>query len=174
MTTPDHYTRLGLPRRFVVDAAALERAYLVQSRAVHPDFHATGAAGDLAASTELSAAVNEAYNTLKDPFARAEYLLGLHGGPTAGADKAVPPALLAEMMELRERAEEGDAAEREAGKIELRERLKAAESGVAGGFTVLDSLPETDPEYPRLLQTIRRGLNAWKTTRSLLRSLADD
>jgi molecular chaperone HscB len=170
----DHYARLGLPRRFVVDAAALERTYLARSRAVHPDFHADGAAGDLAASTELSAAVNEAYNTLKDPFARAEYLLGLYGGPTAAEEKALPPALLAEMMEFRERAEEGDAAEREAVRAELRERIKACESGVAGGFDVFGSLPDGDPERPRVLQTIRRGLNAWKTTRSLLRTLADD
>src|SRR3954469_19995038 len=99
----DHFARLGLPRRFVVDAAALERAYLARSRAVHPDFHAAGAAGDLAASVELSSAVNEAYNTLKEPFARADYLLGLHGGPSAAAEKAVDPAFLGEMMEYRER-----------------------------------------------------------------------
>jgi molecular chaperone HscB len=170
----DHYARLGLPRRFLVDPAELERAYLARSRAVHPDFHAAGAAGDLAASTELSAEVNEAYNTLKDTFARAEYLLGLHGGPTAGEEKAVPPALLGEMMEFRERAEEGDQAEREAVRAEVRERLIGCESGVAGGFNTLDALPAEDPERGRVLQTIRRGLNAWKTTRSLLRTLSDD
>lgn len=170
----DHFTRLGLPRRFGVDAADLERAYLAQSRAVHPDFHAAGAASDLAASTELSAAVNEAYNTLRDPFARAEYLLALHGGPTAGEDKAVPPALLAEMMDLRERAEDGDAADREAVRAELLERVRAAESGVAGGFDVYEALPPGDPERARVLTTIRRGLNAWKTTRSLMRTVSED
>src|SRR6478735_7752999 len=102
----DYYARLGLPRRFVVDAAALERAYLAHSRAVHPDYHAAGAAGDLAASTELSAAVNEAYNTLRDPFARADYLLGLLGGPPASQEKGVDAAFLAEVMDLRERVED--------------------------------------------------------------------
>lgn len=170
----DHFARLGLPRRFVVDAAALERAYLAQSRAVHPDFHAAGSGGDLAASTELSAAVNEAYNTLKEPFARAEHLLALSGGPSAAEEKAVPPALLAEMMEFRERAEAGDAAERAAVRTELEARVKGLANGVAGGFDVYDSLPDGDPERPRVLQTIRRGLNAWKTTRSLLRTLSDD
>ncbi|MBN9522415.1 Fe-S protein assembly co-chaperone HscB [bacterium] len=174
MTTQDHYTRLGLPRRFVVDAAALERAYLAQSRAVHPDFHAVGSGGDLAASTELSAAVNEAYNTLKEPFARAEYLLALHGGPSASEEKAVPPALLAGMMEFRERAEEGNAAERAAVRDELRERVRGLEGSVAAGFGAYDNLPGDDPERPRVLHAIRRGLNAWKTTRSLLRTLADD
>jgi hypothetical protein len=57
---------------------------------------------------------------------------------------------------------------------ELRERVRAAASGVAGGFDVLDALTPDDPERPRVLTTIRRGLNAWKTTRSLLRSLSED
>src|SRR5689334_9428852 len=101
----DHFDRLGLPRRFAVDAAELERQYLARSRAVHPDYHAAGAAGDLEASLELSAAVNEAYNTLKDPFARAEYLLRLEGGPTAAEHGQMPPAFLAEMLDLREQVE---------------------------------------------------------------------
>ena len=34
-----HFDRLGLPRRFLVDPAELERAYLERSREVHPDYH---------------------------------------------------------------------------------------------------------------------------------------
>ena len=33
-----HFERLGLPRRFRLDAAELERNYLARSREVHPDF----------------------------------------------------------------------------------------------------------------------------------------
>ncbi len=65
----DYFDRLGLPRRFSLDAAELERAYLARSRAIHPDYHLAGSDAELAASLELSAAVNEAYNTLRDPFA---------------------------------------------------------------------------------------------------------
>src|SRR5215510_860994 len=101
----DAFHRLGLPRRFVVDAGALERAYLAHSRAVHPDYHLAGASADLNASTELSAAVNEAYNILRDPFARAEHLLALEGGPSAAEHKQVPPEFLAEMLDLREQLE---------------------------------------------------------------------
>ena len=101
----DHFHRLGLPRRFVLDAGELERAYLAHSRAVHPDYHLAGASADLGASTELSAAVNEAYNTLRDPFTRAEHLLALEGGPSAGEHKQMPPAFLAEMLDLREQLE---------------------------------------------------------------------
>ena len=109
MTTTNHFARLGLPRRFALDAAELERQYLARSRAVHPDYHAAGSSADLAASLELSAALNEAYNTLRDPFARADYLLGLEGGPSAAEQKQMPPAFLAEMLEARERVEEAKA-----------------------------------------------------------------
>ena len=106
----DAFSRLGLPRRFQLDAADLERRYLTHSRAVHPDYHASGPAADLAASLDLSAAVNAAYTILRDPFTRAEHLLGLEGGPTAGEHKQTPPGFLAEMLELREQVEEARAA----------------------------------------------------------------
>src|SRR3954469_18921041 len=102
----DHFDRLGLPRRFALDAAELDRQYLARSRAVHPDYHAAGSSADLAASLELSAAVNGAYNTLRDPLARAEYLLTVEGGPSAAEQKQMPPAFLAEMLEARERIED--------------------------------------------------------------------
>src|SRR5262245_24186078 len=101
----DHFHRLGLPRRFIVDAGELERAYLARSRAVHPDYHLAGSAADLNASLELSAAVNEAYNILRDPFTRAEHLLALEGGPSASEQKQVPQAFLAEMLDAREQIE---------------------------------------------------------------------
>lgn len=162
----DHYARLGLPRRFLVDAAALERAYLAHSRAVHPDYHAAGAAGDLAASTELSAAVNEAYNTLRDPFARADYLLGLLGGPPASQEKAVEPAFLVEVMDLRERAE--DASQHAAVRAEIEARSAELMKQVADGFAAAES-----GDAARLVP-IRRALNALKTLRSLARTLPDD
>src|SRR5205085_8900589 len=97
----DHFERLGLPRRFSLDAAALEREYLARSRQLHPDYHQLGSAAEQAASVELSAALNEAYTTLKDPFLRAEYLLRRAGGPSASELKDVPPEFLEEMLDLR-------------------------------------------------------------------------
>jgi molecular chaperone HscB len=101
----DHFERLGLPRRFSLDPAVLEAAYLERSRAVHPDFHHGASGGEQAASETLTAAVNEAYAALKDPFRRADHLLALLGGPTATEVKDLPPAFLMEMMDLREEIE---------------------------------------------------------------------
>jgi molecular chaperone HscB len=176
MSDPDYFARLGLPRRFALDAAELERRYLARSRAVHPDYHAAGASADLSASLELSAGLNEAYNTLRDPFARAEYLLTLSGGPTAQQEKNLDPSFLAEMMEYRERIEAAAAGGDDADSIrgDLRERENDHESRVAGEFDLIERLPDGHPDRPRHLLNVRRSLNALKTIRSLLRNLPDD
>src|ERR1051326_3110147 len=101
MADESHFERLGLPRRFRFDPAALEANYLARSRTVHPDF-----TGNDPASLHASAALNEAYTTLHDPFRRAEYLLKLEGGPSAADVKQMPAAFLEEMLELRMRIEE--------------------------------------------------------------------
>jgi molecular chaperone HscB len=156
----DHFERLGLPRRFSLDPAAAERAYLARSRELHPDFHAGGSAADQLASLDLSAALNDAYATLTDPLRRAEYLCELLGGPTAAGEKGQDPAFLMAAMEYRERAEGGEA-------DAVRAEVAAAEADTLSRVgRVLDGSPTgTD------LTAARRELNAVRTLRSLVRDL---
>src|SRR5262249_6963881 len=86
MSDLTHFERLGLPRRFRLDLADLERSYLGHSRLVHPDY-----VGDAPPALQAAAALNEAYATLRDPFRRAEYLLQLEGGPSATEVKQPAP-----------------------------------------------------------------------------------
>ncbi len=162
----DAFERLGLPRRFSLDPAALEAAYLNRSRAVHPDFHHGGSGGEQAASEAMTAAVNEAYTTLKDPFRRAEHLLALLGGPTAADVKDIPPAFLMEMMELREEIERADAAGKARHEADAKKRLDAIFSGLPRLFEKV----ETNPLAPTV---IRKELNAAKYLKGLLRDLRD-
>lgn len=170
----DHFERLGLPRRFSIDLAELERAYLARSRAVHPDYHLAGSGGERGASLELSAAVNEAYNTLRDPFARAEHLLKLEGGPSAAEQKQMPPEFLAEMLEARERIEEtragcpDDAAVLAA---EFDKRYDTMLTQTAGLFDRIQDLPPGDPARGALLGQVRAVLNSAKYVRGLIRDL---
>src|SRR5205809_7044047 len=99
--TQDHFALLALPRRFVQDAEEIERNYLARSREVHPDFDQLGSGIEQRASLELTAALNEAYNTLREPFRRAEYLLTLEGGPSSSEHKETSPGFLDEMLEPR-------------------------------------------------------------------------
>ena len=171
---PDHFVCLGLPRCFSIDAPTIEREYLARSRDVHPDFHTLGSEADQRVSLELSASLNEAYLALKDAFRRADYLLGLHNGPTSQQEKNLDQAFLMEMMDLRERIDAvrtGSPNELRELEIELQTREKASESSVSADFTWLESQPSDSPERPKRLVAIRRKLNAWKTIRSLLRDL---
>jgi molecular chaperone HscB len=170
---PDFFERLGLPRRFSVDAGELERSYLARSRAIHPDYHAVGSESELTASLELSALVNEAYKTLRDPFACADYLVGLEGGPSASEHKQIPPEFLAEMLEAREQIElaRGKPAEIARLEAEFSTRFAKLMEQVAGLFARYEQLPASDVTRANLLPQIRSLLNAAKYVRGLLRDL---
>ena len=166
--THDHFERLGLPRRFSLDPAALEREYLARSRAIHPDYHQLGSSAEQSASVELSAALNEAYTTLKDPFKRAEYLMRLEGGPSASELKDMPPEFLEEMLDLRMEiaALKPDSPAAVAMERQLAARRDDLLTRVGA---ILDGLaPET--RTARLAES-RRLLNATKYIQNLIRDL---
>jgi molecular chaperone HscB len=157
----NHFERLGLPRRFSISLADLEREYISRSRETHPDFHALAGAK----SEEASALVNEAYTTLKDTFRRAEYLLKLHGGVDGNQDKTLPAAFLMETMEWREKIEEAQAASSAVA-------LEAIDAELAG------IIAQTEARVGQLLDSepvdtkaCRGLLNQWKTLLSLRRTL---
>jgi len=82
---------------------ALEQAYFAAQRATHPDRFVGKPEEERIAAVLHSQSVNDAYETLKDPLRRAEHLLELQGISALDDAQAVPPAILNEMMELRER-----------------------------------------------------------------------
>jgi molecular chaperone HscB len=105
--TRNHFELLGLPARYRVDEAALDRAYRDLQNAVHPDRYAAAGDADKRLALQASARVNEAYRTLRDPVARAEYLLALRDVNAATeADTRLAVAFLARQLERREQAEE--------------------------------------------------------------------
>jgi molecular chaperone HscB len=160
----DLFDRLGLPRRFALDTAAIEREYLARSRELHPDFHRLGSSAEQAASTELSAGLNEAYATLKDPFRRAEYLLKLDGGPSASELKDVPPAFLEEMLELR--MEIADLTPDSPPAAAMEKQLAARRDALLAQVGSL-----LDGTSPTRLTDARRLLNATKYVQNLIRDL---
>ena len=112
----DPFELLGIEPRFDVDEAELHRRFIAASSATHPDrFNDPLEQADAA---DRAAAINAAYQTLSDPERRANALLLLRGGAAKEDDKSLPPDLLMEMMEVRERMEEAvasdDAAELDA------------------------------------------------------------
>jgi len=171
MNEPTHFERLGLPRRFRLDAAELERNYLVRSREVHPDFTGNDPAG-----LRDSAALNEAYTTLRDPFRRAEYLLSLEGGPAASDVRQMPAEFLEEMLEVRMQIEEikqirdPDRSDRLNMEVALVHRRDGLLEEAAKQFDRLESTSDR----AGVLHAIRQTLNATKFIQGLLRDLREE
>src|SRR5262245_49146610 len=125
-----------------------------------------------AEATEQSALLNTAYQTLSDPFKRAEYYLSLLGGPTARDEKSQDQAFLFEMMELREQLESlaGNNAAITKAEDELTDRRNAVIDVVAKQFAKIEAAGAATAAD---LLAIRKELNAAKTLASLIRGLTD-
>lgn len=97
------------PQTFDVDLDTLEKSFKQLQKTVHPDLFGHRSSTEQALSAEASSNINIAYKILRNPVARAQYLLQLHGmdaiGESAGSVN-VPPALLMEVMEGRELLED--------------------------------------------------------------------
>ncbi len=102
----DYFELFGLERSFDIAPADIQRKFLAIARNIHPDAFVSADAATQSVVLHLSSAVNKAYETLRDPVRRAEYILEVSGGKSAADDKRVAPELLAEVMMLREEIEE--------------------------------------------------------------------
>ncbi|MDR2091761.1 MAG: Fe-S protein assembly co-chaperone HscB [Azoarcus sp.] len=108
--SPDYFALFGLPRRFGIDEADLDRAWHALQAEVHPDRHAHLPDSERHRAMRGALRVNEAYATLKRPISRARYLLDLVGIGTDKIDNtAMASGFLIEQMEWREAVEEARA-----------------------------------------------------------------
>jgi molecular chaperone HscB len=117
----DPFALLGLTPSYDVDLAALERAFFERSKTMHPDRVATAPAAERVVALSRSRALNDAYQLIKRPVSRAEYLLE-RAGVTIGDNERLDPAFLMEILELREELAEA----RAAGNLPLVEKLQRA------------------------------------------------
>jgi molecular chaperone HscB len=99
------FALLGLTPSFEVDLAALERAFFERSKVLHPDRFAGASAGERVAALSKSRALNDAYQLIRKPVPRAEYLLA-KAGVTIGDNERLEPGFLMEILELREQLAE--------------------------------------------------------------------
>ena len=107
----DWFALFSLPRGFSVDAVALNAAYLNLQAQVHPDKFADRSAAERRVAMQEATRVNEAFQTLKSPLKRAQYLLGLEGiDVQAENNTAMDKTFLIEQMEWREAVEDASEA----------------------------------------------------------------
>jgi molecular chaperone HscB len=182
MTVTDYFTVFGLPRKLVVDAAALQRRFYELSREHHPDFQHGAAAARQAEALAQSAMVNRAYRALRDPLSRVEYLIALEEGREVreGATEKprAPRELLEEMLEVQEALEEakaegmgGDAAGRlREERARLEARYAAEAEAIVGRGAEWDRLVDEGGDRGALLEWFKQRL----ATRAYLRTVIDD
>ncbi len=105
--TQNHFVLFDLPEQYSIDLKALDQNYRKLQTEVHPDRFASAEAHERLQSLQMATLVNDAYNTLKNPTARARYLLQIQGVDTQeDSNTAMPPDFLMLQMEWREAMED--------------------------------------------------------------------
>ncbi len=123
----NHFELFGLPVDFIIDGAALAERYRELQRVVHPDRYANASEQEQRLSLQRATRINEAFETLKNPVSRAQYLLSLHGiDMQAEKETTRDTAFLMEQLELREALENArNADDPQAVLDELMDRISA-------------------------------------------------
>lgn len=100
----DYFEVFGLSRTLAIDPTALEKTFHQLSRKYHPDYFTAAPETERVLAVRMTALINDAYRTLRNPVARVEYLLALEGLKADGSK--VPQSLLMEVFEINEQLEE--------------------------------------------------------------------
>ena len=101
----DYFTLFGLPARYQLDTQALSLRFQDLQRQYHPDKFASGSQAEQLAAVQQSATINQAWQTLRHPLMRAEYLLSLHGFDLASEQHTVrDTAFLDEIEQAKDEA----------------------------------------------------------------------
>lgn len=104
----NHFELFNLPLQFAVDAVALDSAYRDVQGRVHPDKFVNATDAEKRVAMQWATRANEAYQTLKNPQKRAQYMCELAGVDLqTESNTSMPMAFLMQQMEWRE--ELGDA-----------------------------------------------------------------
>jgi len=169
----DFFAIFGIPKALGLDVNDLQARFYKLSRVLHPDHYSRKSDTERECSNQATAKLNDAWRTLRDPVARAEYVLSLEGLEVAEQkSKDVPPELLEEVFEMNMALEElrmGDASARpalvDAKKkfIGLREQI---DLGLANLFTRYDLTQDR-----AILSEIRNTLNRRNYIRNLVQEV---
>jgi len=99
----DHFAALGLPRHPRIDEREVASRYYELSRRLHPDRFQTSSPDALASSVKASAALNAAYQTLRDVETRGRYWLGCLGEDLSDDNRRVPPEIAELVFDVQEK-----------------------------------------------------------------------
>lgn len=161
-----YFELFSMEPTYDVNPAELRQKYLGLSRSIHPDVAGRDSDKQRKQSLALSSGLNLAYETLRNPVSRAEYLLQMADGPSAADDKSVPGEMLGEVMMLREEIDEAVQADDQASLRTLQETIGQRQQQT---LEKIASICRTaDLREPGVQTQLRRQLNAVKYWNNLL------
>ena len=103
----NHFELFGLPSQFQLDGSLLSSQFRELQKRFHPDNFATASERDRLMAVQKAAQIYDAYQVLKHPISRAEYILAENGTEIRGEQQTMQdPMFLMEQMELREELED--------------------------------------------------------------------
>ncbi|KAI9305753.1 Co-chaperone HscB, C-terminal oligomerization domain-containing protein [Cunninghamella echinulata] len=148
---------------FDVELGPLKRQFLKLQQVAHPDSYSNATEREHKYAEIQSSLLNKAYHTLKDPLARAQYLLAQKGVEIDESESLHNPTLLMEVMEVREELEEAITDnDVEAIKNENDEKIKETVANLSRAFA--DNDLDLAKDYSIQLQyweNIRRAIIDW-------------
>ena len=140
ITTVNYFELFDIPVDFQVDLTQLTSCYQTLQKTVHPDKFAHASEQEQRIAVQKSAQINDAYQTLKNPLQRAEYLLVERGLEMPNEQHSFSDnSFLMRQMELREMLAEVKFAD------DIDAALEAAQS-------------ELDSEYQTLFTLLQKQL----------------
>ena len=113
----NYFELFQLPAQFELDSHQLAETYRQLQQQFHPDRVASAPENERLLAMQQASNINAAYQTLKDPLARAEYLLMLQGLDIRGEQQTLQDTtFLIQQLAWREELEElRESADPEAG-----------------------------------------------------------
>jgi len=121
----EYFQALGLEPTLTLSLDALKKRFYERSRQWHPDKFSRADPSEQQRALDMTALINDAFRTLRDPVKRAEYFLKEKG---IELSKDAPPELLEEVFELNMAIEESD-----------RPQLESARERLAGMLAEIDA-----------------------------------
>jgi molecular chaperone HscB len=164
-----YYQAFGLEPALSIDADELKKRFYERSRQWHPDRFSRASAAEQEKALEMTSVLNDAFRTLRDPVARAEYFLKENG---IELSKEAPPELLEEVFELNMALEElrdGDESARPQ-LIEARDRFVAMRDAIDGELAEAGARYDASKDAA-VLDAIRATLNRRRYIRNLIREV---
>lgn len=145
----NYFELYELPLSFNPDQQLVKQKFYQLSKQFHPDFYINESEEKQNEVLELSTQNNKAFQVLKDPQKRLQYILELKGHVIEGAPYALPQSFLMEMMEVNETLMEMEFEPDPAKLVEVKKLTEAIEKQLEDelqALTLTFDRQEGDPE----------------------------